>query len=658
MEKSDREQLDEILAYAAERGIIVPADILLDIGKEDTRTLLKALKLKIKPSDLPLFTLNQPGAVPAPKENGLVLASKGWEKIGAHTVYMGMGGGGGAAVVYPITPDLGGTGIANLAASTLTLGAATTITGGGTLALGGFTGGVPATGTFAMGAGTLTSATINDVTGATHTHAITVSPTLLGNGAMQYQTIITGANPFIPVYSGFLLDGTTGGKTVFAVTNTKTLTLTSTGDFNLTVPATGTAALLATANLFTASQDVSSANVVFSSIVRGNLSVHTTTAQAIDIGAALTLGGYNNDAASAERIFGAITGRKANSTTGNSSGYLGLWTNNAGNLVERIRIGSTGTIGIGVGILPVDVSLLNLAWTFAAPAGTVNGINTAFTRTETGHSAISMTAIVGFSSYAGTFNLTAVPGVYVNSGLVGFSGTSAHSGSGIVSSMVGVSATNLVRSGASVTSAYGVFSMPIAIDVGTTAIATNTYAFYARAPNTAGMTYTITNQYGIYIENISLGGTLKYAIYTNAGLNQLGDQLSIVGSQDVIQLAVHANATQTTNLQTWETSGSAVLDLIDVSGNIKLNAAGSGLYVKEGANCTQGVATLVAGTVTVNTTKVTANSRIFLTPQSLGTILRPTGLGVTARVAGTSFTITSMDITDTSTVGWLIMEPA
>lgn len=95
-----------------------------------------------------------------------------------------------------------------------------------------------------------------------HVHDITVSPTLLGNGAMQYQTIITGAAPFVPVYSGFLLDGTTGGKTVFAVTNTKTLTLTSTGDFNLTVPATGTAALLATANVFTAIQKINVNNAL------------------------------------------------------------------------------------------------------------------------------------------------------------------------------------------------------------------------------------------------------------------------------------------------------------------------------------------------------------------------------------------------------------
>ena len=74
---------------------------------------------------------------------------------------------------------------------------------------------------------------------------------ILPNGTSQYQTIITGASPFAPGYSGFLLDGTTGGKTVFAVTNTKALTLTSTGDFNMTVPATGTVAMLNQANSFT-----------------------------------------------------------------------------------------------------------------------------------------------------------------------------------------------------------------------------------------------------------------------------------------------------------------------------------------------------------------------------------------------------------------------
>lgn len=67
-----------------------------------------------------------------------------------------------------------------------------------------------------------------------------------------------------------------------------------------------------------------------------------------------------------------------------------------------------------------------------------------------------------------------------------------------------------------------------------------------------------------------------------------------------------------------------------------------------------GLATLVAGTVTVNTTAVTANSRIQLTAQNSGAA--PGTPRVSARVPGTSFTITSTSGTDTSSVAWQMSE--
>lgn len=54
------------------------------------------------------------------------------------------------ALVFPLAPNLGGTGVANAVGSTLTLGGATTISTGGTIALGGFTLTVPATGVAAL----------------------------------------------------------------------------------------------------------------------------------------------------------------------------------------------------------------------------------------------------------------------------------------------------------------------------------------------------------------------------------------------------------------------------------------------------------------------------------------------------------------------------
>jgi hypothetical protein len=89
---------------------------------------------------------------------------------------------------------------------------------------------------------------------------------------------------------------------------------------------------------------------------------------------------------------------------------------------------------------------------------------------------------------------------------------------------------------------------------------------------------------------------------------------------------------------------------------LNIGSAGGGIAIAEGANARMGVATLVAGTVTVANTSVTANSRIFLTSQVDGGT--PGWLRVSARTAATSFTITSSSATDTSTVAYLIVEPA
>lgn len=82
---------------------------------------------------------------------------------------------------------------------------------------------------------------------------------------------------------------------------------------------------------------------------------------------------------------------------------------------------------------------------------------------------------------------------------------------------------------------------------------------------------------------------------------------------------------------------------------------GDTLRIDSGANCSIGRATLVAGTVVVNTNKVTAASNVFLTCQTPGGT--PGFLRVSARTAATSFTILSSNAADTSVVGWLIVEP-
>lgn len=126
-------------------------------------------------------------------------------------------------------------------------------------------------------------------------------------------------------------------------------------------------------------------------------------------------------------------------------------------------------------------------------------------------------------------------------------------------------------------------------------------------------------------------------------------------------LAVSGNGTVTgtlgvTGALTASGGVTSTGNIVANAGNVVVNTAGKGLQVKEGANATMGTLTLNGATpVVVSTTAVTANSRIFLTTQLVaGT---PATYGVTARSAGTSFSVTGVAL-DTSTVGWLLVEPA
>lgn len=77
--------------------------------------------------------------------------------------------------------------------------------------------------------------------------------------------------------------------------------------------------------------------------------------------------------------------------------------------------------------------------------------------------------------------------------------------------------------------------------------------------------------------------------------------------------------------------------------------------VVDGSNKRMGVATLVAGTVTVANTSVTASTRIFVSRQASGGTLGHLSIGTVT--AATSFVINSSSATDTSTVAWLLIEP-
>jgi len=162
-----------------------------------------------------------------------------------------------------------------------------------------------------------------------------------------------------------------------------------------------------------------------------------------------------------------------------------------------------------------------------------------------------------------------------------------------------------------------------ALWVGSTALSLGTSNYAVKGDNTTNHFNAVTTL------NLNISNINKAAL-TSASLN----------------VSVPVNVTG---------SVSATTDIL-AAGNLSLTTAGSGVVIKEGTNATMGVATLVGGTVVVNTTKVTANSRIFLTGEG-GNIVNLGSYSVSARTAGTSFTILSSNVLDTNTVGWVILEP-
>jgi hypothetical protein len=128
----------------------------------------------------------------------------------------------------------------------------------------------------------------------------------------------------------------------------------------------------------------------------------------------------------------------------------------------------------------------------------------------------------------------------------------------------------LINSGdGTVTTAYGTYGAITNTGAGTIVTA---YGIYSLITKSAG---AITNAYGMYIYPVTHGTTLNYAIYTNAGLNLLGDQLSVLGSADRIQLILRGNATQITNSFELQKSTAAVQISFDNNGGAIFNEAGN-----------------------------------------------------------------------------------
>lgn len=117
------------------------------------------------------------------------------------------------------------------------------------------------------------------------------------------------------------------------------------------------------------------------------------------------------------------------------------------------------------------------------------------------------------------------------------------------------------------------------------------------------------------------------------------------------------------NYLDFHLNGSTSVYKVAYDGSIS-QAIGAKITIPSGSNARQGIATLVAGTVTVSTSSITANSQVYVTGNSLNGSTQVGSLHAENIIAGTGFTINSYKNTgaietgDTSKVYWFILETA
>ncbi|WP_240967504.1 hypothetical protein [Streptomyces composti] len=371
-------------------------------------------------------------------------------------------------------------------------------------------------------------------------------------------------------------------------------------------------------------------------------------------------------------VSGAVATFAGLTSTRASANDTALATRVSGDSVDRLQVQADGDLFFSSGSASADTSLrrastAQLRITPTANAAASSSVGGALNVTNTSSTGAGIVVYSEQAAPSGHLIVSRVNSATFNQAAIyaEYTGTSHavsinHQGTGSASSALNVASNNTAHS------ALGVSGQETGrgtIKVTHTGTGTDANAS-ALSIDLAG---TGTAAQGIFLTSTSGGTTGPLLHLRNGGTGALVEVAanghlkfgSGTGATDAEMYRSGAGAIETPGFFAMGSGQSG--GQFSIFGNqpnaLRLGTGNAGIAISEGGTAPRmGVATLTAGTVTVNNTSVTANTRIFLTCQTPGGT--PGFLRVSARTAGAGFTITSSSGTDTSTVGWLLLEPA
>lgn len=315
-------------------------------------------------------------------------------------------------------------------------------------------------------------------------------------------------------------------------------------NITLTIPATGTAALLGTANVFTAGQTIAIDDAITNTTTTLATVKHTSSGTpAASFGSRLLW--QLESSTTADQDAAALDVLWSTSTHASRTSKASLkLVNLAGALTERLSID-----GFGFAVITAAKDITDSTEGFGIKTAFTLGTSSNFGSWANGSAA----ATLNLGINAAGANRTAY-GVVASAAYRGNGDNSSTVGGGLFYGSIevnGFKVTDLVggefqaqsqsnRSSWATNYYAGRFQVLAEASAGAGRTATLAAGVYVKTPTSSNV--TITTAYGLYIEAQSVGST-KYAIYTNAGLIRFGDTIT----QTVADSATNAATTVRTN---------------------------------------------------------------------------------------------------------------